>query len=809
MSARVVVYGFWRAREQFRKMLKGMIYGIAIGETLGYPFKDIPLGKKLYFQNEKIDYIDKFYQSNIGLKNDWPIETALALNSFWAFIDIHQHVEPLKNTITGPFLNMVLFRRISLCHEKTVTPPDDSKNLIRLNNQVSLFMRLAPLAPFSCRCCLNTKETIEVALIISKFFTREHLKIFPAIEFVLLLKSIFEKDELIPDVLNKMRFLADNDIYKDQFDEYIRIRKLPLDRISPGSDLWIWKKIINSILGLKTGGQWADIQTFENGVLKVVNDCFVRNRAGAIAGALLGALGRNDLPFRFYTNIIGDIYLVELMDSFISELFAWKRNKEYNPSKIVSRQLIIPEKVEEKPELRYISSEKISCAFYTIAVKNESLKNKYPDGLDAFLKIHKTICNDWISVACSMSDELEEIVLDLKKNNFEFGKDYFAFDANDHHMDINWDQESCPKIIPVHLNVDWLNAEIYTGKGFRIWYKKEVIIMTAYPDIETLNRYMKLLFLVFIQAREKSMETDKTVSDLMDVVHNVPDLLPNWPSMNEDWLLEDLKKYESKYAENEPVFSSILENKSSTHISMLEKAIQLATHAHSNQIDKAGSPYILHPLRLMMKMESENEKIVAVLHDIVEDTPVTLEQLAREGFDTEILNAVDRVTNRPEESYDDFIIRAASNPIGYKVKMADLNDNLDISRIPNPTQKDFQRLSKYRKAIRTLETLGEFQKNDCNKITKIEIVKTENDQSSTILSAKISDDGDLIIDDYFIGKFAQEVYDHDDSESFVKVKKDFKNTLLLLLLKERFQANSELRDWLSLNNVPYDFEIWP
>ena len=472
MSARVIIYGFWRAREQFRKMLKGMIYGIVIGETLGYPFRDIPLGKKLYFQNEKIDYIEKFYQSNIGLKNNWPIETSLALNSFWAFIDIHQHNEPLKDTITSPFLKMILLRYISECPEKTVTTPEDSKTLIRLNNQVSLFMRLAPLAPFSYRCSLNTKETIEVALIISKIFTKEHLRIFPAIEVVLLLKSIFQKEELIPDVLNQMKILADNDIYNEKFHDYIRTRNLPLDRIPSGSDLWIWKKIINSILGLKAGGRWADIQTFENGLLKVVNESYVRNRAGAIAGALLGALGRNDLPFRFYTNIIGDTYLVELMDSFISEFFAFKGNKKYNPSKIVSRQLIIPEKVEKKPELRYISSEKISCAFYTIAVKNESLKKKYPDGLDAFLKIHNTICNDWISVACSMSDDFDEIILDLKKNNFEFGKDYFVFDAASYQWGIDWNNEFLPKIIPIDLGVDWLNAEIHTGKGSRVWYKK-------------------------------------------------------------------------------------------------------------------------------------------------------------------------------------------------------------------------------------------------------------------------------------------------------------------------------------------------
>jgi len=113
----------------------------------------------------------------------------------------------------------------------------------------------------------------------------------------------------------------------------------------------------------------------------------------------------------------------------------------------------------------------------------------------------------------------------------------------------------------------------------------------------------------------------------------------------------------------------------------------------------------------MFQMETENEMIAAVLHDVVEDTAVTLEKLKQEGFDSEVIEAVDSVTIREGETYDDFIIRAGSHPIGYKIKMADLHDNLDLTRILKPKKKDFRRLKKYLRAIRTLKKIKETQKH--------------------------------------------------------------------------------------------------
>jgi (p)ppGpp synthase/HD superfamily hydrolase len=131
----------------------------------------------------------------------------------------------------------------------------------------------------------------------------------------------------------------------------------------------------------------------------------------------------------------------------------------------------------------------------------------------------------------------------------------------------------------------------------------------------------------------------------------------------------------------------------------LERAIQIAVNAHVGQVDKAGDPYVLHALRVMMACNSEAARIVAVLHDVVEDTDWTQEQLRKEGFDSEILAGLDAVTNREGEEYFDFCRRAAEHPLGKEVKRADLADNMDITRLGNPlTAKDQKRLERYRAA---------------------------------------------------------------------------------------------------------------
>ena len=130
----------------------------------------------------------------------------------------------------------------------------------------------------------------------------------------------------------------------------------------------------------------------------------------------------------------------------------------------------------------------------------------------------------------------------------------------------------------------------------------------------------------------------------------------------------------------------------------LEKAILIATTAHQGQTDKAGAPYILHPLRVMLNCKREDEQICAVLHDVIEDTSVAFEDLRSAGFKEEIIVAVTALTKCKNEVYDDFINRVIQNQLACHVKLADLSDNMNLSRIPNPSEQDYQRVEKYSKA---------------------------------------------------------------------------------------------------------------
>lgn len=141
----------------------------------------------------------------------------------------------------------------------------------------------------------------------------------------------------------------------------------------------------------------------------------------------------------------------------------------------------------------------------------------------------------------------------------------------------------------------------------------------------------------------------------------------------------------------------------------LEQAIAIAARVHEGQVDKAGQPYILHPLRVMFRLKTEEERIVAVLHDVVEDSDVTFAQLKEEGFSARVLEALEGVTKRPEEEgdagYEAFVRRAGANPLARRVKIADLLDNMDLTRLSELSERDFSRLDRYMKALRYLESL--------------------------------------------------------------------------------------------------------
>lgn len=138
-------------------------------------------------------------------------------------------------------------------------------------------------------------------------------------------------------------------------------------------------------------------------------------------------------------------------------------------------------------------------------------------------------------------------------------------------------------------------------------------------------------------------------------------------------------------------------------MTFLDQAIAIATKAHAGQVDKAGQPYILHPLRLMLRFKYEAEMIVAVMHDVIEDSSFTLDELKSFGFSDDILTAIECLTKRNGESYESFVSRVLQNDLARKVKIEDIKDNLDLTRLDKVTNKDLIRVEKYHQALKALE----------------------------------------------------------------------------------------------------------
>jgi (p)ppGpp synthase/HD superfamily hydrolase len=134
----------------------------------------------------------------------------------------------------------------------------------------------------------------------------------------------------------------------------------------------------------------------------------------------------------------------------------------------------------------------------------------------------------------------------------------------------------------------------------------------------------------------------------------------------------------------------------------IEEAIRIAVDAHRGQRDRGGAPYILHPLRVMLRVHTDAERMAAVLHDVVEDSAWTLDDLRARGFADEVVAAVDALSKREGEDYPTFVDRAAAHPVARRVKIADIEDNLDLRRAGTVAPDDADRLNRYLRAWRRL-----------------------------------------------------------------------------------------------------------
>lgn len=143
-----------------------------------------------------------------------------------------------------------------------------------------------------------------------------------------------------------------------------------------------------------------------------------------------------------------------------------------------------------------------------------------------------------------------------------------------------------------------------------------------------------------------------------------------------------------------------------SEVEMLERAVHLMIDSQEGQVDKAGQPYFLHPMRVALNCETSVQKTVAFLHDVIEDTAISSADLKRHGFSEEVVEAVLSVTRKQGEDYEEFIQRCALNPIGRYVKIRDLEDNLNVKRLDELDVSATHRINKYLKALRFLKCLS-------------------------------------------------------------------------------------------------------
>lgn len=136
---------------------------------------------------------------------------------------------------------------------------------------------------------------------------------------------------------------------------------------------------------------------------------------------------------------------------------------------------------------------------------------------------------------------------------------------------------------------------------------------------------------------------------------------------------------------------------------LTKKALILAYREHDGQVDKAGVPYIYHPIHVAEQMETEREVCVALLHDILEDTAIVPEELRQMGFPDEYVDDIKYLTRAPGETYAEYIQLLADKPVPRKVKIADLKHNIDLTRLPKVTEQDIKRKKRYEKFLKILE----------------------------------------------------------------------------------------------------------
>ena len=468
-------FWLWKERKKRENRFFGFLFGAAIGEALTTTV--LPEIKTLLHGDDTSSRRIELYPLNNRVLGAWSVPTLQLLTGCQTLIVMAENSTDGRKFFDPNFLKACYLESADKLQAEL---PEDLKN----RQQVSLncgsgmvLSRVAPIIFLSRFCCMELHQTITLTIRMASLTCHRPKDIFPAVELVLLLKSILSQNT-IPNVYDELRiFMKKSRLrYQYHFDEYEKCRLRPLSMQEQGSGLWLWKSV-NKSLGLTPGKKWADIPEFLPGLLEVKKESPCPDVAGTLAGMILGFCSKYDgLPVELVKNLqhakIVDDLGKRCLNKFVQGVMLIGKRKFKRFNKVSKSENEFEGCWKKEPFLMYQSAEELRCTFITIVVKNEALKVKYPGGIKAYARQFRARFNDKIAVTCYMG-EIEDNIQALKNHGIS-ADDYVVIDFACYQMFIGL-QRDMPKSewlfnpYDVDPGVKWLKAS-YAKDGFYVGY---------------------------------------------------------------------------------------------------------------------------------------------------------------------------------------------------------------------------------------------------------------------------------------------------------------------------------------------------
>ncbi len=416
---------------------RGYLFGVAIGEALmKKPFENIIHNKsKIRGENNPTTRHINITPESPNLTGVWSTLTYQYLIGSLTMV----RFKKCYGDGTELFDKSFMADRLAEASDNFADKFSDHPTLLGYKPHQILF-KAAPAMMISQASHMNISQLITFITHMGNISQHRPIDIFPIIELIYLMLSVFRSVETIPDAYNELSSFMKKSRLRaiHNFQEYEQYRFRPLTDIDPDSSLWLLRNV-SDILGVTPGEKWSNIPEFLPGLFNVKNESLHPDAAGALAGLILGGYAgyagaehRASSEFSLHDNIPDELikklwktHIIEDLAGNICTNFGWGGMSigRRNPRPKQEKKLKQPQRL--RPSLIYQSSKELPCAFLTLIVKNKFLQEKYPGGVRAFATKHWSLANNRINIMCHMSDEFQDVMLDLQGHGLS--KDDYSF----------------------------------------------------------------------------------------------------------------------------------------------------------------------------------------------------------------------------------------------------------------------------------------------------------------------------------------------------------------------------------------------